>query len=154
MPPVSPRALVRKLRRLGGRGALDLIDAQRALLRARRALRTRPRGDLLRAVPDRADPSAATTPADFHRLDRIAVSVRRASDYGLFRPTCLVRAIALEDLAHRHGILRSVVRVGVRRRGGAFEAHAWLELEGRVVGDTAEHVADFTVLDDFSSLTG
>lgn len=133
-----------------------MIGAQQALLRARRAVRTRPLGELIRPVggaPDRTS-AAANDPARIARLDRIAIAVRRASDYGIFRPTCLVRAIALEDLARRHGVEEAVVRVGVRRREAAFEAHAWLELDGRVVGDTRANVDRFTVLDDFSSLVG
>lgn len=135
-------------------GAVDLVHGQRALLRARRALRKRAPGELIRPTSPSALPGAPPAPAVVARLDRIAVSVRRASDYGLFRPTCLVRAIALEDLAHRTGIDDSVVRVGVRRHSGVFEAHAWLELQGLVVGDTADNVARFTVLEDFSSLVG
>lgn len=157
MPLVSPPALFRKIRRLGFQGGLDLLEAQRALLRARRALKSRPRGELIRPVGEAGDAAAWAAPLDstrIARLDRIAVAVRRASDYGVFRPTCLVRAIALEELARRHAIDEAVVRVGVRRREGVFEAHAWLELSGTVVGDTRTNVAGFTVLDDFSSLVG
>lgn len=130
-----------------------MVVAQRALLRARRALRTRPAGALLKPVVPRPG-GAPAAPDVTEALDRMAVAVRRASDYGVFAPTCLVRALALEDLARRVGADEAVVRVGVRRQGGAFEAHAWLELDGRVVGDTREHVSGFTVLEDFSGLPG
>jgi hypothetical protein len=82
----------------------------------------------------------------------MAIAVRRASDYGVFVPTCLVRALALEDLARREGAEGALVRVGVRRDRKGFEAHAWLEIDGRVVGDTPDNVASFTVLEDFSGL--
>ncbi len=84
----------------------------------------------------------------------MAIAVRRASDYGVFVPTCLVRALALEDLARREGAVAALVRVGVRRDQNGFEAHAWLEIDGRIVGDTLENVQSFTVLEDFSGLPG
>ncbi len=148
---ISPVRLARKATRLGWRGAVDMVIAQRALLRARRAVRTRPRGGLLR--PASASPgSGSTPPAVVEALERRAVAVRRASDYGLFAPTCLVRALALEEFARREGAPDAVVRVGVRHAGGVFEAHAWLELGDRVLGDTRENVDRFTVLEDFSGL--
>jgi hypothetical protein len=58
------------------------------------------------------------------------------------RCTCLVRAMAGERMLGRHGY-GSAVRIGVRKAGGEFEAHAWLEgevgegfvvMEGRVFG--------------------
>lgn len=148
---ISPFRLARKATRLGWRGAVDMAVAQRALLRARRALRTRPRGALLRPASGSPRPPA-TPPGVVDALERMAVAVRRASDYGVFAPTCLVRALALEELARREGAPEAVVRVGVRQTGGAFEAHAWLELGDRVVGDTRENVDRFTVLEDFSGL--
>lgn len=84
----------------------------------------------------------------------MALAVRRASDYGIFVPTCLVRALALEDLARREGADAALVRVGVRRDETGFEAHAWLEIDGNVVGDTVDNVKSFIVLDDFSGLPG
>jgi hypothetical protein len=84
----------------------------------------------------------------------MAIAVHRASDYGIFVPTCLVRALALEDLARREGAEAALVRVGVRRDENGFEAHAWLEIEGRIIGDTLENVTSFTVLEDFSGLPG
>lgn len=93
-------------------------------------------------------------PETVQALERLAIAVHRASDYGLFVPTCLVRALALEDLARRQGTEAALVRVGVRRGDAGFEAHAWLEVDGRVVGDTLDHVRSFAVLEDFSGLPG
>lgn len=144
----SPVRFVRRAWALGWRDSLDVAVAQISLLRARRALASRPRGELLRAVPAGADGGLPSEPLE--RLERMAVAVRRASDHGVFRPTCLVRALALEALARRAGSRTAVVRVGVSRDEGRFAAHAWLEVGGRIVGDTPENVGRYTVLDDFS----
>jgi hypothetical protein len=40
----------------------------------------------------------------------------------------------------------AVVRVGVRRAGGEFLAHAWVELAGETLGDADEHVGTFVPL--------
>ena len=151
---LSPVRLAQKVRRLGVRGAYDLWCAQWALLRARRALRRRPAGQLLRPAVGAPPSSASTAPDTIRTLERMAIAVRRASDYGVFVPTCLVRALALEDLARREGAVAALVRVGVRRDQNGFEAHAWLEIDGRIVGDTLENVQSFTVLEDFSGLPG
>jgi Transglutaminase-like superfamily len=65
---------------------------------------------------------------------RIAWAVRTAA-----RPipgaTCLTQALAAAVMLRRGGAA-PVVRFGVTREQGDFEAHAWLELDGRVlVGD-------------------
>lgn len=108
---------------------------------------TRPRGQLVtssastRAAPGsiaRADP----------RADRLALAVGRAAENGVFRPLCLVRAVALNRLLERHGIHGSRVRIGVRMRGGRFAAHAWVEYHNRVLGDLDEHVGTFAELTD------
>jgi hypothetical protein len=55
------------------------------------------------------------------------------------RSTCLVRALAAQWMFARHGHAPAV-RIGVRKSGGEFEAHAWLageECEGFVVLDGA-----------------
>ena len=46
--------------------------------------------------------------------------------------TCLVRALAGAHLLAAAG-QRAEVFIGVRRRAGALEAHAWLESGGQVV---------------------
>jgi hypothetical protein len=61
------------------------------------------------------------------------------------RATCLTQALAADALLRRSG--RSPhLRIGVARDAGALEAHAWIELDGRVlVGDHDLH--RFTPLD-------
>jgi hypothetical protein len=59
--------------------------------------------------------------------------VRAASHQGISDPSCLVVSLALWWLLARQGIA-SELRVGVRKDGGTFEAHAWVEC-GRVTLD-------------------
>ena len=53
------------------------------------------------------------------------------------RPQCLVRSMALQRLLERDGIEGGRLVVGVRRRSGEFAAHAWVELQGRPLGEDA-----------------
>jgi hypothetical protein len=126
----------------------SLVVAQRALLRARRRLKRQPIGSL--AVRG----SGPTTPAtgDAERAEEIARSVVRTANHGLFRPFCLVRAMAIHDLLERADIRGSEIRIGVRRRAGEFAAHAWVRWNDRVLGDSEEHVASFTEVDDIRLL--
>lgn len=66
-----------------------------------------------------------------------------AARHHLLAMTCLRRALVLEALLAGFGF-EPVLRLGVRRQGGAFEAHAWVELGGAPVssgGDPAESYA-------------
>lgn len=127
----------------------DLVTAQAYLLAARRALRRKPLGQLLRpvATAGACDDDAST---DLH-VERMATAIDRMARYGAFRPTCLVRAIALERVARRLNS-RAAVRIGVHRRRDALLAHAWIECGGRVIGDDPANVRQFIPLHDFSAL--
>jgi hypothetical protein len=128
----------------------DLVAAQWYLLAALWTVRRRPRGELLRPVNG---VPAAGAMRDDARLERLAGAVDRVARFGLFRPTCLVRAVALERQIRRVNAGPAVVRVGVAQVEGQLLAHAWIELEGRVIGDEAARVRRFTPLHDFSALT-
>lgn len=120
--------------------------AQVALLAAQLRLWLRPVGKLvvcrtnIARVPLTIDQRAEAEDA--------ALAVDRASRRGLFRPRCLVRALALQRVLERRGITGSVVRIGVRRNADALLAHAWVEHGGVIIGDTRAMVANFTVLTD------
>jgi hypothetical protein len=94
------------------------------------------RGVLLRATlesPGRLDDTARLTSARVLRAFRSG-----AARY--VRPvSCLRRAVALRRLLQRRGV-PAVVRFGVRG-GERFEAHAWVEVDGAVLGDS-ERVRD------------
>ena len=68
--------------------------------------------------------------------ERIAWAVATASRIVPRGNNCLLRALATGVLLNRHGY-PSELKIGVMKPvGGGFEAHAWLESEGRVlIGD-------------------
>jgi hypothetical protein len=119
------------------------MRAQFELARAQRELRARPTGDMVR------DDSSQEKPAGADRFDdalRIALAVNRAAEFGLFRPRCLAKSIALRRMLNSAGIDGAKVRVGVQLTRGRFVAHAWVEYGGKVVGDDPEAVARYTLL--------
>ena len=83
---------------------------------------------------------------------RAALAINRAAAYGLFRPLCLVRSVALSRMLEAGGMHGSRICVGVRRVRGRFAAHAWVEYRGQVLGDKEQHVSTFLPLDDLQLL--
>ena len=148
----------RRLRRLGARARSylklltispaewrHLVRAQLSLLHARYLLSTRETGALV------SPHEGETAPSDSSRLPHaraLALAVRRASAFGLIRPTCLVKSMALVSLLERDGLAGGRMRIGVRDRSGTVEAHAWVEYGEEVIGDFEDHVASFTELTD------
>lgn len=135
---------LRNLAALGPRGWRELWRAQVALLRAQRRLRTEPVGSL--AIRDPISPDDVD--GDPGRAFAVAMAVHRASRFGLIRPYCLVRAMALRDLLAEDGIRGASIRIGVRREAGEFQAHAWVRWGDRIVGDDPAYVSLFTEVDD------
>ena len=147
------RTHLRKLTRLSPREWADLLEAQLALLLAQFRVWTRPTGRLVShsspsatefTSPPISDPPGPTTA----RAEALALAVGRAAECGVFRPLCLVRAVALNRVLERHGITGSRVRVGVRMRNGRFAAHAWVEYGNRILGDNEAHVGSFVELSE------
>ncbi|HEY9851465.1 MAG TPA: lasso peptide biosynthesis B2 protein [Leptolyngbyaceae cyanobacterium] len=69
-----------------------------------------------------------------------------ASRYGFYRPNCLQRSLVLWWLLRTQG-MESDLRIGVRKRAGRFEAHAWVEYAGKVLNDRNDidrHFAAFS----------
>jgi hypothetical protein len=96
-----------------------------------------------------ATPASKGSAADASRLPearRLALAVVRAARFGVFRPQCLVRSVALFRMLEQRGIDGALVRVGVRRINGNFLAHAWVELAGETLGDADDHVGSFVPL--------
>lgn len=61
------------------------------------------------------------------------------------RNRCLVRSMVLLWLLRARGESAEVV-LGVRKRAGIFEAHAWTVSERGLVGDQPEAIAEFEML--------
>lgn len=72
--------------------------------------------------------------------------VNAADRHGLVHPSCLVKSLTLWWLVGRQGIA-SELRVGVRKEGGNFEAHAWVEREGIAVNEPEERHHHYAAFD-------
>jgi hypothetical protein len=128
----------------------DLLIAQATLVGAQLLVWIRPTGGLIsEARPsDEAESAPLPGPEAWQQAVRTAAAVRRAASYGVFRPRCLVRSVALNRMLERRGISGSRVRVGVQMHETRFAAHAWVELHGRVLGDDVRHTSSFKHLVD------
>ena len=138
----SPAHLARKLLSLSAGDWVDLARAQWALILAQSMVKRRPVGSL-------ATPASNGAAADAVRLPearRLALAVVRAARFGVFRPQCLARSVALSRMLEDRGIHGALVRVGVRRTNGEFLAHAWVEFAGETLGDADDHVGSFVQL--------
>jgi hypothetical protein len=119
-----------------------LFEAWWRLLAAALRLRLAPGRTVARAVlattarEERYD-KGGTVPAVARA---VAHAVARAAAHHLRPMTCLPRALALQRMLAQRGI-PSVLRIGVRKEGGVrkeaatLAAHAWVEVEGRAVGE-------------------
>lgn len=86
-------------------------------------------------------------PAATHDPLALAWAVR-ATARRVPQASCLTQALALEALMAEFG-LRPELRIGVARHAdGTFEAHAWVELEGRVLIGALPDLERFAVLPD------
>ena len=86
--------------------------------------------------------SADAASAQIQMVSRMVLAAARHS---FFAATCLERSLALWWLLERRGIA-SQLRIGVRKTGDKFEAHAWVEHEGVAIGEpeaTHLHYAAF-----------
>jgi hypothetical protein len=138
---------------LGARNASAIIrrrDIQAAarahaeLLVAQLRLWFRPVGKLISCRTNAA--ALALSEEARAQAEEAARSIDRAARRGFFRPSCLVRALALQRILESRGVMGSVVRIGVKRNGDQLLAHAWVEQCGVVLGDSPAMVANFTVL--------
>lgn len=139
------RKAVPKLRRLTPGEWRDMLSAQLALLIAQLRVWTLAQGRLTTPSGDPAPPVSPSV-AEIPKARNLALAVSRAATFGVFRPACLVRSVALCRLMERRGIHHGIVRVGVVMRGGRFHAHAWVEYAGEVLGDDPLSVSDYETL--------
>lgn len=79
------------------------------------------------------------------RTELVARMVRAASSHAFLKTTCLEESLLLWFLLRKRGIA-SEVRIGARKVGSGFEAHAWVECEGQPVNELEgihQHYATF-----------
>ncbi len=156
------KLLAQRLRGLYPETVRDLLRAQLALLRSAASVRTCPVGSFAvesagsgsSEEASRADAIESQTgdwvePPDA-RASQISSAIARAARFGLFRPSCLVRAIALQKLLDANGLTGSTVHVGVWSDSGNFAAHAWVEYGDRVLGESKSRVGRFRRLGHLS----
>lgn len=71
--------------------------------------------------------------------------VRAAARHGIGSPSCLEESLVLLHLLSEQGI-RAQLRIGVKRNIPKFEAHAWVECEGKALNESEalhDHYAAF-----------
>jgi hypothetical protein len=106
--------------------ALVLLPAAKLSLTVGGFNRTRKGFQIVFPVASRSLNAASTK----QRVDAAMSSVRSAALNGVCRTKCLHESLVLWALLRREG-LNPILRFGARRREGAFEAHAWVELNSR-----------------------
>lgn len=148
-------AFLRRLARLSARDWFDIAEAQLELLAAKIIVATRRTGQLVSRAPldPFGDADVSTTALSINsdpRPEQLALAIGRAAENGVFRPLCLVRAVALKRLLDRHGYDGSIVKIGVRMSRGRFAAHAWVAYGDQILGDQEWHVQSFAELDEIS----
>ncbi|HJX26490.1 MAG TPA: lasso peptide biosynthesis B2 protein [Thermoanaerobaculia bacterium] len=78
--------------------------------------------------------------------ERLARLVRTAARCQPWKVSCLERSLVLQAILSGSGSPPQL-KIGVRRDGEALQAHAWVEIEGRPVGeapDISEHFQPFS----------
>jgi Transglutaminase-like superfamily len=83
-----------------------------------------------------------TPPADLTK--RVCSTVDMASIWYWKQISCLVRSAATTCLLRRHGVAAQLV-IGAQQV--PFKAHAWVEVDGRVVNDKPYAAEKYAVLD-------
>jgi hypothetical protein len=130
----SQRSAVRTLRRLLRLSSTDWLLLLRALplvATVRCALWLLP-FSMLRERVTRVRPVVRDGGVSRFPLERIAWSVRVSSRL-VPKGTCLTQALAAQILLKRSGAITDL-RLGVARNAsGAFEAHAWVECQGKIL---------------------
>ena len=74
-------------------------------------------------------------PPDMQAAERLAQLAATAGRRGPIAVTCLRQALLIEYVLRRRGFAPEL-KIGVRKQDGAFDAHAWVELQGTALGQT------------------
>jgi hypothetical protein len=96
------------------------------------------------------DASSGCDSSDPGKTDRTALTarmVRSAAYRSLGTATCLERSLVLWWLLEGQGITSSV-RIGTRKSGHKFEAHAWVECDGVALNEPEEAHKHYAAFDE------
>jgi len=75
---------------------------------------------------------------DLSRAQLISRAVAIAGNHGIYKANCLKQSLLLWWLLARRGIL-SELKLGTQKSPQeSFSAHAWVEYNGEVLGDSTE----------------
>ena len=88
----------------------------------------------------RLAPQPAARTVDDEALARARTAARLvkvAADRGLYHATCVPQSLVLWWMVRRQGTA-AAFRIGVRKTGDRFEAHAWVECNGVAINDDAD----------------
>jgi hypothetical protein len=78
---------------------------------------------------------AVKGPAEEAAVGRMVWATAAAARHHLYPMRCLPQALCLRRLLGRHGIAAEL-KIGVARQDGELAAHAWVEREGRPLGES------------------
>ena len=128
--------------RLTPRNLWAFLRAWTVLLVADWGLRLLPFARLERLLA----PARGSRLPDEAAVPRLVWATAAAARHHLYPMRCLPRALCLRWLLGRHGI-ETDLRIGVARRGeNRLDAHAWVERQGRPVGEGADVGERFAAL--------
>ena len=132
------RALARESQRIFWR-AVILLPMVRASLRLRGYNQT------FATLQKRLTSTAAQQSESREVVQKTSRMVRAALRHSLIKYTCLEESLTLWYLLQKQGV-STQLRIGVRKTGGKFEAHAWVEYESVALNQPDEihkHYAAF-----------
>jgi hypothetical protein len=106
---------------------------------------------MLQAYPSNANPQQDGVVVKSATV-MTARMVNAADRHGLIHPSCLAKSLTLWWLLARQGI-SSQLRIGTRKEGDKFQAHAWVEHDGAALNEPEAHHQHYAAFDEvFPSL--
>jgi hypothetical protein len=131
--------------RLTGRERRIVLEAVAALPATRLAVRVAGynicKAALARSIAaENPDSNLAGTIEMAQNIARLEAATARNL---FFRVTCLEQSLVLCWMLRRRG-MSPILRIGARKEADRFEAHAWVELDGIVIGDASGEHRHFT----------
>ena len=86
--------------------------------------------------------SADSSPPDTGHIGMYVAAIEIAAKHHVVPARCLHKSVVLQFWLRREGI-PSQVCIGVRKDDQQLKAHAWVEVDGRVVNDDPRAIAAF-----------